>query len=131
MRGVNKVILLGHLGRKPELRATPAGTSVVNFSLATNREWRDRDGEKHKETEWHQCEAWGKKADLLAEYCDTGDALYVEGRAKTQTWNDEDTGEKKYRHKVIVDQFQFVGQRQQRSEPAGYQGDGGDDDIPF
>ena len=80
-RGLNKVMLIGHLGRDPELRYTPAGTPVANFSLATNRSWKSADGERHEETEWFNIVAWGSLAEICNQHLSTGQQIFLEARA--------------------------------------------------
>jgi single-strand DNA-binding protein len=108
---VNKVILVGNLGRDPELRSTTSGQQVAKFTLATNRKWRDRDGNRQEHTEWHNIVCWGRQAEIAGQYLRKGKQIYVEGRLQTQSWDDKQTGEKKYRTEVICDNFQMLGQR--------------------
>jgi single-strand DNA-binding protein len=146
---VNKVILVGNLGRDPERRSTPSGQQVATFSVATSRRWRDRDGNRQEQTEWHNVVCWGRQAEVAGEYLKKGRQIYVEGRLQTRSWDDKQTGEKKYRTEVICENFQMLGQRgdgggsDYSSAPApdrgmveqevGGGGGGGvdDDDIPF
>lgn len=107
---VNKAILYGTLGRDPELKALPSGQSVVSFSMATSRTWKDQDGAKKEETQWHNIVCFGKRADVLAQYVKKGDRLYVEGRIQTRSWEKE--GVKQYRTEIAVDDFQFGERRQ-------------------
>jgi single-strand DNA-binding protein len=87
---INKVILVGHIGNKPEGRYTPSGTSTVSFSLATNESWLDSDNGKQERTEWHNIVAWGKLADFATEYIQKGQLVYVEGRLQTRSWKDKE-----------------------------------------
>ncbi|MDP6569894.1 MAG: single-stranded DNA-binding protein [Candidatus Marinimicrobia bacterium] len=87
---VNKVILVGHIGNKPEGRYTPSGTSTASFSIATNETWYDSEKEKKEKTEWHNIVAWNKLADFTTEYLQKGQLVYVEGRLQTRTYNDKD-----------------------------------------
>lgn len=158
MASVNKVILLGNLGRDPELRNMPNGDAAVAVSLATTRKWKDKGGEKQEETEWHRVTAFGRTAEVICEYVKKGDPLYVEGRLRTRKWTDKD-GVEKYTTEIVVDQMQLLGnhsapQREQsaprqqsapqrqappqrpparQAAPAGGGGgfDGMDDDVPF
>jgi single-strand DNA-binding protein len=107
---LNKVILYGTLGRDPELKALPSGQSVVSFSMATTRTWKDQDGAKKEDTQWHNIVCFGKRAEVLAQYVKKGDRLYVEGRIQTRSW--EKDGAKQYRTEITVDDFQF-GERKQ------------------
>jgi single-strand DNA-binding protein len=143
---VNKVILVGNLGRDPERRSTPSGQQVATFSVATSRRWRDRDGNRQEQTEWHNVVVWGRQAEVAGEYLKKGRQIYIEGRLQTRSWDDKQTGEKKYRTEVICDNFQMLGQRG-GDYASGQSGDRGmidpdlggggggasvdDDDIPF
>ena len=137
---VNKVILVGNLGRDPELRATPSGQQVASFSLATNRKWKDRDGNRQEKTEWHNIKCWGRQAEVAGQYLTKGRQIYVEGRLETSSWEDRQSGEKKYRTEIICENFQMLGQRgdsaggsfQAPDSPApGPPAETEDDDIPF
>ena len=144
---VNKVILVGNLGRDPERRSTPSGQQVATFSVATSRRWRDRDGNRQEQTEWHNVVCWGRQAEVAGEYLKKGRQIYVEGRLQTRSWDDKQTGEKKYRTEVICENFQMLGQRgdsggeyagsapadrgTMEQEVGGGGGAADDDDIPF
>lgn len=104
---INKATILGNLTRDPEMKALPSGTSVVNFSVATNRVWKDKNGAKQESVEYHNCVAFGKTAELIAQYMFKGSQIYIEGRLQTQSWEDKKSGEKKYRTEIVVDQMQF------------------------
>lgn len=104
---LNKVFLYGNLTRDPELRALPSGGQVANFSIATNRTYKDRDGAKQEQTEFHNIVAFGRQADLIGQYMKKGRTLFVEGRLQTRSWDDKTTGEKKYRTEIIAENFQF------------------------
>lgn len=104
---INKVTILGNLTRDPEIRALPTGNKVVSFSLATNRSWKDQSGKKQDATEYHNVVAFGKLAELIAQYSKKGSSLYVEGRLQTRSWDDKESGQKKYRTEIIVETFQF------------------------
>lgn len=104
----NKIVICGRLGRDPELKALPNGTSVCDFSLATSRTWVDGNTkEKHEETEWHNVVFYGKPADIIAQYVKKGSILLVEGRVKTRSWEDKDSGKKMYRTEIIGENFQL------------------------
>ena len=92
---VNKVILVGRLGRDPETRYTPAGQGVCNFSLATDETFKDRNGERQKRTEWHKIVLWGKLAEIAQQYLKKGMLVYIEGRIQTRQWDDKNTGQKR------------------------------------
>jgi single-strand DNA-binding protein len=108
---VNKVILIGNLGRDPEVRSTPSGQPNAKFTLATSRRWRDKNGQKQEQTEWHQIVVWGKQAEIAGQYLTKGKQIYLEGRIQTSSWDDKQTGEKKYRTEIICENFQMLGSR--------------------
>lgn len=134
----NRATLLGHVGRDPEVRSLPNGDSVANFSLATNERWRDRDGNKQERTEWHNIVCFGKTADVVREYVAKGMQLYTEGKIQTRSWEDKNTGEKKYRTEIVAHHVEFVGGGERKSaeehqEEADFERevDGDDSGIPF
>ncbi len=104
---LNKVFLYGNLTRDPEARALPSGSQVVTFGLATNRSYKDKNGQKQEMTEFHNIVAFGKPGELIAQYMKKGRPLFVEGRLQTRSWDDKDTGKKNYRTEIVVDNFQF------------------------
>jgi single-strand DNA-binding protein len=154
--GVNKVILVGNLGRDPEVRYTPGGQAVANFTIATNEAWTDKSGQKQERTEWHRIVVWGKQAELCGEYLSKGRQVYLEGRLQTREWTNKE-GAKQYTTEVVANQVVFLsggdrsGQGRGRGAPGGAgAGDelgpppagfdeapasagkaAGDDDIPF
>lgn len=147
---VNKVILVGNLGKDPEVRSTPSGQPVATFSLATNRQWRDKNGEKQEKTEWHNIKVWGKQAEIAGRYLTRGKTIYLEGRIETRSYDDKKTGEKRYFTEIVCENFQMIGGARsaeggrapapatgESHGPAegGYDDPGhfppGDDDIPF
>jgi len=142
MAGINKAILIGRLGSDPEVRYTPNGAAVANFSIATSEEWKDKDtGEKKERTEWHRIVAWRKLGELCGEYLSKGRQVYIEGRIQTRSWDDQN-GNKKYTTEIIATDVQFLGGRDSgdTSRPQGppvpeYPGTPAsgpdDDDIPF
>jgi single-strand DNA-binding protein len=105
---VNKVILIGRLGQNPEVRYTPSGAAVANFSIATNETWVDKSGQKQERTEWHKVVVWGKLAELCAQYLTKGRQAYLEGRLQTRQWQDKD-GQTKYTTEVQAQTVQFLG----------------------
>lgn len=119
MAGVNKVILVGNLGRDPELRYTPGGQAVANFSLATTERFSTRDGDKQERTEWHRIVAWGRTGELCAQYLSKGRSVYIEGRLQTREWEDKE-GQKRRTTEVVANTVQFLGGR-------GGEGAGGHD----
>lgn len=116
---VNKVILVGNLGKDPEVRYTSGGQAVANMSVATERSWFDKQANKRvKETEWHAIEAWGKLAELCGEHLEKGRQVYIEGRLKTETWDDKKDGSKRSRVKIVADNVRFLGSaKDARSRP--------------
>jgi single-strand DNA-binding protein len=121
MASVNKVILIGNLGRDPEVRYTPSGSAVCNVSLATTRNWKNKDsGEKVEETEWHRVVFYDRLAEIAGEYLKKGRPIYVEGRLKTRKWQDKD-GVEKYTTEVIAEEMKMLGSRE------GMGAGGGDD----
>lgn len=115
--GVNKAILVGRLGKDPEVRSTPNGQSLAKFSIATDRKWKDRDGNRQEHTEWHNIICWGRQAEIAGQYLHKGKEVYVEGRLQTDSWEDKDTGKKMYRTEIVCDHFQMLG-----SKPDGASG---------
>ena len=142
MASVNRVILIGNLGRDPELRYTQSGQAVTNFSIATNEKWKDKEGQPQERTEWHRISVWGKPAENCAQYLQKGRSVYVEGRLQTRDWEDRD-GNKRQTTEVVAQTVQFLGGRGEggppRSEPPPTEASGGSssgassdgDDIPF
>lgn len=104
---LNKVFLYGNLTRDPELKALPGGSQVANFGLATNRTYKDKNGAKQEMTEFHNVVAFGRTAEVIAQYVKKGRPIFVEGRLQTRAWDDKETGKKNYRTEIIVDNFQF------------------------
>lgn len=104
---LNKVFLYGNLTRDPEARALPSGGQVVSFGLATNRTYKDKNGAKQETTEFHNVVAFGRSAELIAQYMKKGRPLYVEGRIQTRSWEGKEDGKKQYRTEVVVENFQF------------------------
>ncbi len=104
---LNKVMLIGNLGRDPEVKHTPSGAAIVNFSIATTERWT-KDGQKNEKTEWHKIVAWRRLAEICGEYLHKGSQVYVEGKLQTRTWDDQD-GNKKYMTEVVINQMQMLG----------------------
>ena len=104
---LNKAIVIGNLTRDPELRALPSGVAVVTMAVATNRVWKDRDGNKKEDTQYHKIVVFGKQAETAAQYLKKGQSVLVEGRMQTPTWDDKSSGEKKYRTEIVADRVQF------------------------
>ena len=104
---LNKVFLYGNLTRDPELKALPSGSQVANFGIATNRTYKDKNGAKQEATEFHNIVAFGRTAEVIAQYMKKGRPIFVEGRIQTRSWDDKESGKKNYRTEVVVDNFQF------------------------
>jgi single-strand DNA-binding protein len=128
MAGVNKVIIVGNLGRDPEVRYTPDGTAVANFSVATSDQWTDKQtGEKKERTEWHRIVAWRRLGEICGEYLSKGRQVYVEGKLQTRSW--EQDGVTRYSTEIIASDVQFIGGRGGAAGPGaqgGTQGGGQD-----
>jgi single-strand DNA-binding protein len=148
-RGINKVILVGHLGKDPEVRYAPSGQAIANITLATSEQWKDKNtGEKQERTEWHRVVFFSRLAEIAGEYLKKGSQVYVEGRLQTRKWQDKD-GQDRYTTEIVANEMQMLGGRggsgggesysQDSSysapEPAGASSGGVaddfDDDIPF
>ena len=139
MAGVNKVILIGRLGKDPEVRYTPSGSAVANFSIATSEEWKDKNtGEKQERTEWHKIVAWRRLGEICGEYLHKGSQVYIEGRLQTKSWEDRD-GNTRYTTEVVALNMQMLDSQRKEGkadsqeerfpveEPVSIP----DDDIPF
>jgi single-strand DNA-binding protein len=144
MASVNKVILVGNLGRDPETRYSSEGGAICNFSIATTDTWKDKQGQKQERTEWHSLTTFGKQAEIAGQYLKKGSSVYVEGRLQTQKWVDKETQDEKQRTQIVVDRFQMLGSRPNQEsasgepqpkpneqKPSGSGFDDFDDDIPF
>jgi single-strand DNA-binding protein len=124
---VNKVILVGRLGKDPETRYTSSGQAVCNFSMATDETFKDRAGERQKRTEWHRIVAWGKKAEFAQKYLQKGSLIYVEGSIRSRQWDDKE-GQKRTTVEIVASDFRFVGERRDAAAAtAGAGGAGGAD----
>ncbi len=131
MASVNKVILVGNLGKDPEVRFMPNGEAVCNFSIATTDSWKDKSGAKQERTEWHNIVMYRKLAEIAGEYLKKGRPVYVEGRLQTRKWQTKE-GQDRYTTEIIADQMQMLGGREGGSSNASYDGGmdqsaGGDD----
>ena len=134
MSGVNKVILLGRLGRDPELRTTQGGNSVCSFSVATSEAWKDKQtGEKQERTEWHNIVAWGKLAEICSQYLAKGAQAYIEGKLQTTKYDKD--GVERYKTEIVASTVQFVGGKSDNTPASAASALGGkvvdDSDIPF
>ena len=108
-RSVNKVILIGNLGKDPELKYTPSGTAYAKFSLATNERYKDKTGNWQDRTEWHNIVAWQRTAEIAGEYLKKGRTVYIEGRIQTRSWDDQQSGQKKYMTEIIANNLVLLG----------------------
>ncbi|HEY3444728.1 MAG TPA: single-stranded DNA-binding protein [Myxococcales bacterium] len=123
---VNKAIVLGNLGKDPEIRYTPGGQPVCNFTVATNESWTDKSsGQKQERTEWHRIVVWGKTAENCGQYLKKGSSVYIEGRIQTREWTDKE-GVKKYTTEIVANSVQFLGGKGGGGAPGGR---GGGDDF--
>ena len=120
MASVNKVILVGNLGRDPEVRYSPDGAAICNVSIATTSQWKDKaTGEKREETEWHRVVFYGRLAEIAGEYLKKGRTVFVEGRLKTRKWQDKETGADRYSTDIVADQMQMLGGRDSGDSASG------------
>jgi single-strand DNA-binding protein len=110
MASVNKVILVGNLGRDPEMRYMPSGDALASFSIATTDSWKDKNGQKQERTEWHRISMFGKQAEIAGEYLKKGSSVYIEGRLQTRKWQDKE-GNERQTTEVVADRMQMLGGR--------------------
>lgn len=136
-QGVNKVIIIGNLGRDPDLRHTKGGTAVVNISVATSESWKGKDGQSQERTEWHRVVAFNRLAEIMSEYLGKGSKVYVEGRLQTRKWQGQD-GQDRYSTEIAAKEMQMLDSRGSRAPQYGRKGpqtDAGnddlDEDVPF
>ncbi|HOA22846.1 MAG TPA: single-stranded DNA-binding protein [Aggregatilineales bacterium] len=115
-RGLNKVMIIGHLGRDPEMRYTPSGRPVTSFSVVTTRTWTSAEGERHEEEEWFNVVAWGNLAEICNQYLSKGQQAYIEGRLQTRGWEDSE-GKKHYRTELVASEMIVLGDRRGSSPP--------------
>jgi len=139
MASINKAILIGNLGKDPEIRYIPSGQAVATFSIATTRKWRDKEGQPQEQTDWHNIVVWGRMAELAKEYLAKGRSVYIEGRIQNRSYDDKE-GNKRYISEVVATTMQFLGGRSDQA--AGSQASPtpspdqppditDDDDLPF
>ena len=141
MRGVNRAIIVGTFGKDPSIRYLPSGKAVVSFSLATTEEWKDTSGQKQSATEWHNCTAFDKLAEIIGQYCQKGSKVYCEGSIHTRKYQDKQTGTDKYATEIKVNQLQMLDSKpageqserpaQRAAAPAQAAAPDFEDDIPF
>ncbi len=141
-KSLNKVQLIGNLGKDPELRYTTSGVAVATFSLATSDSWKDQDGNLQERTEWHNIVAWRKLAEICGEWLKKGKKVYIEGRIQTRSYDDKNTGQKRYITEIVADNLIMLdgggGGRQSSSDQSSSAATqpeppaaGGDEDLPF
>lgn len=129
-RGLNKVIIIGNLGRDPEMRYTPSGKPLTKFRVATNRSWTDAEGERQTETEWFNVVAWGKLAEICNQYLTKGQQVYVEGRLHTRTWQDAD-GNDRTAVEVIAKEMIMLSNRDSSEDDVDEENEKMEDEFPF
>ncbi len=138
-RGLNKVMIIGHLGRDPEMRYTPSGRPVTTFTVATSRSWNTVDGERHQETEWFNVVAWGNLAEICKQYLIKGQQVYIEGRLQTRKWEDKE-GNKHSSVEIVANEMMMLGERRDSGANNNHQADLADspevpasdeDEFPF
>jgi single-strand DNA-binding protein len=140
-RGLNKVQIIGHLGKEPEMRYTPSGKPVTTFTVAVSRSWNSADGEKHSETEWFNVVAWGNLAEICKQYLVKGQQVYIEGRLQTRQWDDkEKEGVKHTRVEIVAGEMMMLGDRKDSSSRNVHESDNpsnepstpaSEDEFPF
>ena len=128
-RGLNKVMVIGHVGRDPEMRYIPSGKPVTSFSVATSRSWTNSEGERRQETEWFNVVAWGNLAEICKQHIRKGQQVYVEGRLQTRSWEDHE-GKKRFRTELVANEMILLGDRRGASE-AAESTDEGEEEFPF
>jgi len=119
-KSVNKVILIGNLGKDPEVKYTPSGTPVAKLTVATNERYKDKEGQWQDRTEWHNVVLWQRLAEIAGEYLKKGGKVYIEGRLQTRSWDDKQTGQKKYMTEVVGNDLVLLGGRGEGEASGGY-----------
>jgi single-strand DNA-binding protein len=141
-KSINKVILVGNVGKDPEVKYTPSGVALAKFSIATNERFKDKSGEWQDRTEWHNVLAWQQLAEIVGEYVHQGAKLYIEGKLQTSNWEDRNSGEKKFRTEIVARDIVLLGSRgagvdedqgggEDREPAHAGAGEGTNDEIPF
>ena len=143
---MQKFLLIGHLGKDPEMKYTPGGTAITTFSVASTERWKNGDGELQEHTEWFNVKSFGRRAEVAAEFLKKGSRVFLEGRQRIESWDDKKSGEKKYRCFVYVDKIEFLGESNRNGHGNGQNGEfakhqshgqedpamiGDSEDIPF
>jgi single-strand DNA-binding protein len=129
-RGLNKVMIIGHLGRDPEMRYTPSGRPVTTFSVATSRSWHSADGERHEETEWFNIVAWGSLAEICNQHLHKGQQVYIEGRLQTRRWEDAE-GNKHFTTELVAKEMIMLGERREITATAAVERPQEGEELPF
>lgn len=119
---INKVILVGRLGKDPEIRSTPGGQTVAKFTMATDERFTDKSGEKQERTEWHNIVAWARLAEICGQYLRKGSLVYIEGSIRTDSWEDKESGQKRYRTEIIAREMKMLDRKRDSDEGGGYGG---------
>ena len=140
---INKVILVGRLGKDPEIKSTPGGQTVAKFTMATDEKFTDKSGEKQERTEWHNIVAWSRLAEICGQYLRKGSLVYIEGSIRTDSWEDKESGQKRYRTEIVAREMKMLDRKRDSEEGGGYgsrrpaaaTAGGGpsedDDEVPF
>jgi single-strand DNA-binding protein len=140
MASLNRVLIMGNLGRDPELRYTPSQTAICSLNIATNEDWTDKSGVRQKKTEWHRVVVWGKQGEQVSKYLKKGSQVFVEGSLTTSSWDDAETGKKRYKTEIKAQRVHFLDRKGEGTSPSPmdggtpFEGDDtkfADDDIPF
>ena len=129
-RGLNKVMIIGHLGRDPEMRYTPSGRPVTNFSVATSRSWNTSDGKRHTETEWFNVVAWGNLAEICKQYLSKGQQVYIEGRLQTRHWEDSE-GKPHTSTEIVANEMIVLGDRKEPVQLEEESNSEGENEFPL
>jgi single-strand DNA-binding protein len=129
-RGLNKLMIIGHLGRDPEMRYTPSGRPVTTYSVATTRSWHSADGERHEETEWFNVVAWGSLAEICNQHLRKGQQVYVEGRLQTRRWEDSE-GNKHYTTELVAKEMIMLGDKRETYTAEDHDDEGENEALPF
>jgi len=129
-RGLNKVMIIGHLGRDPEMRYTPSGRPVTTFTVVTTRSWNTSDGEKHNETEWFNVVTWGNLAEICKQYLTKGQQVYVEGRLQSRKWEDNE-GTKHTNVEIVANEMMILGERKEGVQPQSNEAGIPDDESEY
>ena len=116
---INKVILVGRLGKDPEIRSTPGGQTVAKFTMATDEKFTDKSGEKQERTEWHNIVAWARLAEICGQYLRKGSLVYIEGSIRTDSWEDKESGQKRYRTEIIAREMKMLDRKRDSDEGGG------------